>query len=190
MRNIFLSRFVVFLVSLLLSYSCLAETRADSREYHLKAAFLRYVVKYVNWPTDIANQSPSSTICVYGTVPSLEGLQSITGKVVNDKSIVVKTINTIAEGISTQCNVVFLSKEKEKEQDQLIKAYKGLPILTFGDIATFAAAGGAMNFYVVNNNLAIMINSETVEQSKLTINPKMLKLVTIVPPASETSITN
>jgi hypothetical protein len=190
MRTLFFSRFIAILVGLLLSSSSFAESRADSREYHLKAAFLRYVVKYVNWPAEVASKSPTSTICVYGEVPSLEGLQSITGKVVNDKSITVKTINTIPEGISSQCNVVFVSKQKEKEQDQVIKAYKGLPILTFGDMSTFAEAGGAMNFYVVNNNLAIMINSESVQQSKLTINPKMLRLVTIVPPAAETSVTN
>lgn len=189
MRKLFFSRFVVLLVGLLLSYSSFAETRADSREYHLKAAFLRYVIKYVNWPPEIASQSPSSTLCVFGEVPSLEGLQSITGKVVNDKSINVKTINTIEEGLTAQCNMVFVSKQKEKEQDQLIKAYKGKPILTFGDMSTFAEAGGAMNFYIVNNNLAIMINSETVQESKLTINPKMLRLVTIVPPAGE-ALTN
>lgn len=190
MRNIFLSRFVALLVGLLLTYSCFAETRADSREYHLKAAFLRYVVKYVNWPADVVAKSPTSTICIYGQVPSLEGLQSITGKVVNDKSITVKTIDTIQDGIASQCNLVFVSKSKEKEQDQLINAYKGLPILTFGDMSSFAEAGGAMNFYVVNNNLAIMINSETVQESKLSINPKMLRLVTIVPPVNETSLTN
>jgi hypothetical protein len=190
MRHVLFTRLMALSFGLLLSYSSFAETRADSREYHLKAAFLRYVVKYVNWPADVASKSPASTICVYGDVPSLEGLQSITGKVVNDKSITVRTITSIQEGITAQCNLVFVSKQKQTEQDQLIKAYKGLPILTFGDMSTFAEAGGAMNFYVVNNNLAIMINSETVQQSKLTINPKMLRLVTIVPPVAETTGTN
>lgn len=187
MSTHFFKRLIILSLGLLVTWATFAETRADSREYHLKAAFLRYVVKYVNWPTEVASKSPSSTICIYGDVPSLEGLQSITGKVVNDKSINVRTIANIQEGISAQCNLVFVSKQKQLEQDQLIKAYKGLPILTFGDMASFAEAGGAMNFYVVNNNLAIMINSETVQQSKLTIDPKMLKLVTIVPPAAETS---
>ncbi len=187
MARLFFPRLVILVVSLLLSHATFAESKTDSREYHLKAAFLRYVIKYVNWPTEVTSKSPSSTLCIYGEVPSLEGLQSITGKVVNDKSIVVRTISSIPEGISAQCNLVFVSKQKQTEQDQLIKAYKGLPILTFGDMPTFAEAGGAMGFYVVNNNLAIMINSEAVQQSKLTINPKMLKLVTIVPPAGETA---
>jgi hypothetical protein len=83
--------------------------------------------------------------------------------------------------------MLFVSKEKQKEIPQILNAVKGKSILTFGDIP-IAELGGGMNFYIVNNNLAIMINTEVVQQAKLTIDPKMLRLVTIVPPAAETKV--
>lgn len=186
-----ISSMLFVLLTLLFAPLSFAETKSDSREYHLKAAFLRYVVKYVSWPESVMANSPSANICVYGEVPSLEGLSSITGKVVNDKSIIVRTIDNIDQITSPdkQCHMVFVSKKKEKEKDAIINALKGKPILSFGDMPNFAESGGDMNFYIVNNNLAIMINSESVQSSNLKISPKMLRLVTIFPPAEETTKT-
>jgi len=54
----------------------------------------------------------------------------------------------------------------------------------------FAELGGSMNFYVVNNRMAMMINQETVKESKLSIHPRMLRLVTVVPDVDETTAIN
>ncbi len=48
-----------------------AEYSPQSREYHLKAAFLRYVAKFVEWPAG-AITSGSINICILGLIPSFE----------------------------------------------------------------------------------------------------------------------
>lgn len=153
-----------------------------SREYYLKAAFLRYVAEFVQWPKDSISDS-AVTICVYGEIPSLEGLNSINGKVVNNRSVVIRTIPNvdIAKNEKQACQMLYMGEFKKPSLDSIIEQMKSLPIITFGDKAGLAEKGGSMNFYVANNRMGIMVNQETVAQNKLQISPRMLKLVTLFP---------
>ena len=188
-RHLVKTRFcILFLAFFLISFlapGTYGESKAESREYHLKAAFLRYVVKYVTWPPAM-NEKTSWDICVFGDVPSLEGLRSITGKVVNGKPIIVRELNSLND-VAKSCHILFVSKEKDKNIDTIIKQFENDAVLTFGDMDGFAQAGGDMNFFIVNNNLGIMINQTSVKDSYLTISPKMLRLVTIIPPIEATT---
>jgi len=151
------------------------------REYYLKAAFLRYVVEFVQWPKDTIPDT-AVTICVYGDIPALEGLNSINGKIVHDRSIVIRTIPNIKIAQSSkECQMLYLGESKKPSLESIVQEMKNLPVLTFGDKAGLAEKGGTMNFYVSNNRMGIMINQETVAKNKLEINPRMLKLVTVFP---------
>lgn len=154
-----------------------------SREYHLKAAFLRYVAKFVEWPTS-ALASGNINICVLGLIPSFEAISSINGKIVNDHTIVVSKISEVKEAPG-HCQILFVTKTEEENVPKILKAVENLPILAFGDMEHFAEQGGSMNFYVLNNRLAIMINPPVVEKSKLKISDRMLKVVTVVPPIDQ-----
>lgn len=171
---------------LIITVTVFAKTDSDvSREYHLKAAFLRYVAMFVTWPTEATSQT-ANNICLLGDVPDLEGMNSINGRMVNDKPIVVRPVASL-DVAKKDCQILFISRSEEKNLGNIIEQTKGLPILTFGDMEGFAESGGDMNFYIVNNRMAIMINQESVAASKLTIAPRMLRLVTIVPNVDETT---
>lgn len=156
-----------------------ARTSHD-REYYLKGAFLRYVAKFVNWPEE-SLPSYSLNICILGNIPSLEGLNSINGKVVKDRSLVIKPIPQVEAVNEAQCQILFVGRSEQEKLTHIVDRFKTSPILTFGDMEGFAEIGGAMNFYIVNNRMGIMINQQTVNESQLTIDPKMLRLVTVVP---------
>lgn len=153
-----------------------------SREYHLKAAFLRYVARYIEWPKESIKDGILN-ICVLGQVPNFQGLKSIDGKIVNDLTLVIKKTPSLEDAKS--CQLVFVSKTEEDAIPEIIKELSFKPILSFGDMPGFAERGGAMNFYIANNRLAIMVNLPPIEDAKLKINPQMLRLVTIVPPPIE-----
>ncbi len=150
-----------------------------SREYHLKAAFLRYVAKFVEWPAD-SMTAGTINLCVLGLVPSFEALNSIDGKIVNDRTIVVSKITEVNEA-KGKCQILFVTKTEEDKIKTILSAVDTLPILAFGDMERFAELGGDMNFYILNNRLAIMINPPSVEKSRLKISDRMLKVVTVVP---------
>lgn len=150
------------------------------REYQLKGAFLRYVAKYVGFPAS-SFEGNTINLCVLGQVPYFEGIESINGKVVNDRAIQVSKVLSADDAKSSHCQIVFVARTETDNMAAIIAAFEGSPILGFGDIETFAQAGGEMNFYIANNHLAIMTNMPAVEAAKLTIDPQMLKLVTFVP---------
>lgn len=150
----------------------------SSREYHLKAAFLRYVAKYIEWPKAEIKDG-AINICVLGQVPSFEGLNSINGKIVNDLTLVIRKILTVDD--NANCQIIFVTKTEDDEIPNIVKTLVKKPILTFGDMPGFAEKGGAMNFYIANNRLAIMVNLPPIGEANLKVNPQMLRLVTIVP---------
>ncbi|MBI2790491.1 MAG: YfiR family protein [Gammaproteobacteria bacterium] len=156
-----------------------------SREYHLKAAFLRYVAKFVEWPPS-ALPAGAINICVLGLVPSFEAFNSINGKDANNRTINVTKITEVNEARG-HCQILFVTKTEEENSKKIIDALQNQPILSFGDMDHFAEKGGNMNFYILNNRLAIMINPPAVEKAKLKISDRMLKVVTVVPPVDQTT---
>jgi len=163
--------------------STTGEYSPQSREYHLKAAFLRYVAKFVDWPAG-AITSGSINICILGLVPSFEAINSINGKDANDKTITITKILDL-KAAKGHCHILFVSKTEEDNIKKIVSTVQDLPILTFGDMDHFAEKGGDMNFYVLNNRLAIMINPSSVEKAHLKIGERMLKVVTILPPIDQ-----
>lgn len=161
------------------------EYTPESREYHLKAAFLRYVAKFVEWPESSLPES-SINICVLGQVTSFQGLNSINGKPAGDRALAVSKITKVDEAID-HCQILFVTKTEQDNVKSIIAAIQNKPILGFGDMDGFAELGGSMNFYIVNNRLAIMTNLPAVEKAGLKINPRMLRLVTIIPPIDQSS---
>lgn len=159
------------------------EYSPQSREYHLKAAFLRYVAKFVEWPAG-AISTGTVNICILGLIPSFEAINSINGKDVNDKTIAISKIAAINEA-KGHCHILFVTKTEEDNIKNIVTEVQNLPILTFGDMEHFAEKGGDMNFYVLNNRLAIMINPPSVEKAHLKIGERMLKVVTVVPPVDQ-----
>ena len=151
----------------------------ESREYYLKAAFMRYIAQFTEWPSS-ALPKGNINICMLGLVPSFEGVSSINGKTVNERTL---TLNKIlkADDAKNNCQILFVTKTEEENLSSIFTAIKGLPILTLGDMDNFASKGGDMNFYIANNRLAIMANLKAVKASNLAFNPRMLKLITVVP---------
>lgn len=156
-----------------------AEDPQVAREYFLKAAFLRYVVKYVEWPSD-ALPELSYNLCIIGEVPSFKGINSVNGKMVDDRSIIVQPVRTV-EQAQKNCQILFISPSMAKQSAEIVEKLKNSKTLAFGDFDDFAKNGGDMNFFVMNNRMAIMINPPAVYQKGLKISEKMLKLVAVVP---------
>jgi hypothetical protein len=151
----------------------------EAREYYLKGAFLRYVAQYIEWP---ANALPKDAIniCMIGQIPFFQGINSINDKVVNNHTIKVNKLPDMTDA-KTKCQILLVTKTEQENVPSIVSALKGLPILTFGDIEDFATKGGAMNFYIANNRLAILANLGVIGSANLNVNPRMLKLITVVP---------
>lgn len=174
--------FTLSILSLILCSSIASgSNKREAREYQLKAAFLRYVAKFVEWPDDVF-VNKKLNICVLGNIPYFKAIDSINGKLVKELELTVLKVPDIATTIEKNCQILFVAKTEEKNTTTILDAIQNKPILSFGDMDTFAEHGGDMNFYILNNRLAIMINPPAIEKANLTISPRMMRLVTVLPP--------
>lgn len=156
------------------------EARLTLREYYLKAAFLQYVSRSVEWPEDALDENIN--VCVLGDIPSKKGIDSVDGRPAQSKTIKVLYIDDYQKAVEPKaCQILYVTNSEKNSMKKIIQSTQGKPILTFGDMEGFAEEGGTMNFYVLNNRMAIMINLEATADSELVLNEKMLQLFTIIP---------
>ncbi len=76
--------------------------------------------------------------------------------------------------------MLFLSSEKERSFQKIIKRLQGSNVLTVSDTPNFAMAGGIVNFYVEYNKVHFEINYKRSREENIYISSKVLKLAKII----------
>ncbi len=143
------------------------------REYQVKAAFLLNFTKFVEWPTDgFADATSPIAICVAGEAPIEPVLrQMIEGESVNGRRIVMLK-NPPAP--SKSCQVLYVGND-QKEIPRLLSSL-GRTTLTVGEVESFLADGGMINFVIDNRRVRFDINQKAIANSALKVSSKLLSI--------------
>lgn len=158
-------------------------TRVVNREFHLKAAFLYHFTGFVGWP-DGSLGDDSIEVGVLGQDPFGTALDTIDGKVVQGRRIVVKRSNRVAD--LSSCAVLFIARSEEVRLPEILAEIGGRPVLTVSDIEGFARRWGVINFTSAGNRVRFEINTEAAKRARLRISSQLLRVATLVedlPPA-------
>jgi|SRR5947209_17597999 len=149
---------------------------STSREYQLKAAFLYNFTKFVDWPhQDFADRNTPIVIGVFGYNPFGVTLQdSVRGRRVNSRPIVVKSIQSVEAARSVQ--VLFVGAADDARLPELEKACEGAGVLIVGESTNFTKHGGTIGFTIAGDNLHFEINLAAAEAAQLKISAQLLKL--------------
>lgn len=151
----------------------------SAQEYQIKAAFLYNFAKFIEWPqAAFAPNDAGLNLCLLGEDPFGAALKSIRGKTVRGKELVIKQF-AAAENLE-KCHILFISVSEKKRLPQIFNALKNSPVLTVGDMAQFAQAGGIINFIIVENKVRFEINVGAAQQANLKISSDLLRLARIV----------
>jgi hypothetical protein len=147
-------------------------------EYRVKAAFLYNFAKFVEWPAD-SFKTPADpiTICVLGNPFGGRLEDTVNGKLIDDRRLVIRAIADSGE--VQGCNILFVATEKRRSAELLARV-KASPILTVGDCANFAAAGGVIGFKLESGKVRLEINVGAADRARLRISSKLLSLAEIV----------
>ena len=148
-------------------------------EYQVKAAFLYNFAKFVNWPPQTF-RSPDEpiTICVAGEDPFGGVLRdTIKGREAAGRTLVVKNVSSA--GHLAGCQILFISNSEGK-RFSLLSRIKQCGVLTVGETAGFAAAGGVINFKLKDGRVRFEINVDEAQQRELRISSKLLTLAEVV----------
>jgi hypothetical protein len=147
-------------------------------EYHVKAAFIYNLVKFIEWPNKDWDQKPSIILGVFGDDPFDDALDSLQGKSVRGKEIIVKKISSF--NAIKKCDILFISGSEKDALGHILKDLSTLPVLTIGDTESFASKGVMINFYIENDRVKFEINTDASKGAGFRIHSNLMKLGKIV----------
>jgi len=152
---------------------------AGGREYEIKAALLYNFAKFVEWPDEaVPETSAPLTLCILGDDPFGPALESIDGKTIRSRRLVIKRPVT-ARDVSA-CHILFISSSEEKHLAQILEVLRTSSTLTIGEMQGFTQNGGIINLAVESNKVRFEINANAADRAGLKISSKLLSLASVV----------
>jgi hypothetical protein len=169
--------FSCLLTVLLLSAPALVMAdEARISEYRVKTAFLYNFSRFVTWPQATLQDRTEFTLCVIGTDPFGPQLDNLTGKAVQDNTLVVKRLSSLA--LVDSCQLVYVGEDVELTEILLLLGEQ--PVLTVSDTAGFIEEGGIIQFMLIENKVRFRINVGAANTAGLNISSKLLSLAVSV----------
>lgn len=150
---------------------------AEAQVEKLQAFFIYNFTKYIEWPLDY--QSGNFDILVLGSSSIDAHLKDIAlSKKVGSQAIVTRKISSVGE--ISKCHIVFISKEKSGELQNVISRIGSNSTLIITEKDGLANMGSAINFVIVNDKQKFELNKRNVTKYGLKINNQIDALAIIV----------
>jgi hypothetical protein len=169
---------LVILIMLFCSQTAIAKEGLQLYEQEIKAGLLYNFLKYTNWPAASFDNDNKINLCVYGDDPFSGYLEPMQGRSVNQRIIRIRNIHAINE--IENCQMLFVNENNKSEWPELRNYLSGQAILTVSDIKSFTKEGGIIEFANTGGHIAVKLNEDIAREAKLSVQDRLLKLVTIV----------
>jgi hypothetical protein len=181
--------FCLVVTLLLTAFHCLSasgqsqeQTAVINREYAIKAAFLYHFSTFVTWPEHVfPGEGKPFVIGIYGSSPFGGALTKIAArKKVDGQAIEVRQVTSVQAAVA--CQILFVPKSVSlHQQNAVLKATMGLPILTVGDSDGFVERGGSVQFFLEGNKVRFALGEKSHQRDDLRISSKLLSLAKMIP---------
>ena len=159
----------------------------DSPEYLIKAGFIYNFASLVQWPSTSFSQADSPiVIAVLGEDHFGATLDHVLqAKKIDGHPFVIKRFKSLPELTKSvanpkECQILYVSSSATPHLSEAIQVFRGLPILTIGEIPGFARSGGIINFVLENNRIRFEVNVQAAKDADLNISSRLLALARIV----------
>lgn len=153
-----------------------SQARADSlAEYRVKAGFLANFAAFTEWPADVGG---TLNLCVYGPDPFGEDLDSLRGRSIGGRSLVV----TRAASVDTlgNCQIVFISRSVIDNLPRVLDTLSGKPVLTVADSPGVMRQGVILNMGTKQSRVTFEANLAVARANRLNLSSKLLSLASEV----------
>lgn len=149
------------------------------QEQEIKAGLVYNFLKYTDWPPEAGGQEEAPiAICLFGKDTFGNYLRPLTERTVNRKSIALRNVQQPDE--AAQCHLLFIGEKNMENWPELHDSLQGKSVLTVSDAENFVASGGMIGFGHKDQRISVELDMEAVKASRLHIQDRLLKLVTIV----------
>lgn len=149
-------------------------------EYHIKAAYVYNLAKFVEWPSGAFRSATEPiAICVLGQSPIADALEeAVAGEKIDQRRLTVRRVSDV-QGANT-CHILFIAACSRKHLRSILASLKTDGTLTVGETDDFLEKGGALNFLLEGNKVRIEVNMNAVERQALHISSRLLSLARVV----------
>lgn len=182
-----IGRYILLLTWFCLAFGATPFVRADSeesKEYHIKAAFLYNFIKFIDWPKEKIADSNSITIGIIGENPFGKAFEALKDKKVKDKKVLIKQFQSVEEmklpseqiEAIRKCHVLFVCRSEVKYLRRIMDCVKDHSVLAVGDMANCLESGVIINFIKEDKKVRFEINNREAKKANLDIRSKLLRL--------------
>jgi hypothetical protein len=160
----------------------------DDRQLQVEAAFLVNFVRYTDWPPRRLGPAGSPYIVsVIGSEDDASDMAAVAAAAgfIGGRRIEVRRVapaslaNRATAGALQASHVVFVREDSGVRVATVRRLLGAAPVLTVGDSAGFAAAGGMLGLVRVQQHLAFEANPDEIRSAGLMVSAKVLKLARI-----------
>jgi hypothetical protein len=156
-----------------------------SREYELKATFLREFVNFIDWPSDTFQTATDPLrVVIVGSDPFGEILDRVIAAGSSNRRRIA-IVRAAADAKPPMGQIVFVAASEERRLASVLAPYCRTPVLTVSDIDRFAERGGVIGLVMQGQAVHFVINRTAAEEARLYVSSQLLHLA--VPLFSATS---
>jgi hypothetical protein len=173
--------FVASMVAAAALAPCISAAYAEEElpEFAVKTAFIYNFLKFTQWPNATFSKPDAPiVVCTMGTDAFGSALNVLNAKRIDTHPVVLE--REVAAGALGKCNVVVVGGQNASQMFPAIAPYKTHPVLTIGDSADFAGAGGMIGLVNIDRQIRFQINVAAVHRSGLSVSSQLLKIAIVV----------
>ena len=145
----------------------------QASEYELKAAFLLHFMDFTQWPHD-----NNRIVCVYGNNPFKKYLQTLNRSKPKHQQVLIKYTDDLNE--ANDCNILFITRSKKHQLEQILSTLENRPLLTVSDIEGFAANSGMVELATKSDKIRLVINLSAVKKPGIKLSSNLIELARLV----------
>ena len=148
----------------------------EANEQLLKVAFIYNFAKFTTWPDSVfADSKAPITFCVIGKHEFGTAFDSVQGKSVGGRTVVVKYLSSYRD--KDECQVVYVAPSEKSRLLKIVSTSKEIHALTVSDIDGFGESCGIIRMVRGSDDrIAFEINVKAAEESGLKLSSKLLNL--------------
>lgn len=165
------------LIYLFLSGGVLSIQAQQEPNYAAYANIVYRFTKYIDWPD--TEKSGDFVIGIVGESPIEDKLKIFTAnKKVGNQKIIIKNFSYSSGPYDSQ--ILFICEQESNSLKKIVARTAGASILIITESAGLALKGSCINLLIVDEQLKLEFNRNSIEQRHLHIAPELLGLGTIV----------
>ena len=165
---------------MVLPFAAAAGAQTANDEAQVKAAFVYNFLKFVEWPRgSFSTPDGALVVGVLGEGDIAEAtVRFLSAKQVGERRLVVRRI-AVGEPL-TGIHAVFVTEGDARRQRAVLDAVAAAPILSIGEGAEFASAGGVIGLVIEQRRVRFDVNVDAASAAGLKVSSKLLALTRVV----------